>query len=60
MDWQPMDTAIKDRTPILGYDGRIVRIIHWWNNGMSWVMIDTGGVPFEPKCWMPTPKTPEL
>lgn len=56
MRLKPIQTATKDRTPILGTDGKTVRMIHWWNNGMSWVIIDSGGVPFNPTHWMNVPK----
>lgn len=59
MKWKTIETAPKDGTNILGYDKPMIRMIKWWNNGESWVVSDTSGLPFYPTHWMILPKPPK-
>lgn len=71
--WQPIDTAPKDGSEIIGHDGDYVQIIHWetdpdelWNGRPHWC--DRDAEPFyamhwlaisEPPCYNPpTPSAP--
>lgn len=64
MQWQPMETAPKDGTIVLGYDRKAKK----WNvKFMTYHTTMTGGYwrnevvtgVFNPTHWMPLPKPPE-
>ena len=65
MDWQPIETAPRDGTPILVSDGSIVEVASWSCSTTSWnatsgVLLGEGlaNILCEPTCWMPLPKPP--
>lgn len=61
-DWQPIDTAPKDGTPILVWNAGYVAVMCWWErcweyaNGIQryWPRADER----EPTHWMPLPDAP--
>ena len=68
-DWQPIETAPKDGTPILGYDpGRTgegyfdsVYVVRWMENSWQHGWIEAGGEGYDtyhPTHWMPRPNPP--
>ena len=65
--WQPMETAPKDGTPILTFDGVFYQVVSWghrkWigNTPADWGWAGQG-VTYLPDtfiCWMPIPPTSE-
>ena len=58
--WKPISSAKKERTPILGWNGKVIRMIEWWENGMSWVVTDSIGFPFTPTHWKNLPDEPKI
>jgi hypothetical protein len=65
MEWQPIETAPRDGTHILGYaDGEMAAVYclpTWYDDGWS---LSVSGKPasdsyFWPTHWMPLPKPPE-
>lgn len=60
MDWQPIETAPKDGTRVLGCDGSCVEVIFfikgrgWFNQSAE---ISLWNV-FPPTHWMPLPQPP--
>ena len=64
MNWQPIETAPKNETPILGYFKTIPRIrACWWSefqakkHGVGWAY-DNNGLD-QPTHWMLLPEPPE-
>lgn len=70
MDWQPIETAPRDRTRILAITGQIAdeRFAHWSNREfVVFYMGDLSGWALFPgmgcgddwlKCWLPLPPPP--
>lgn len=62
MDWQPMDTAVKDTTNVLGCDGNRCFIMEWSFRYSSWLSVPaaSGGLwaNVYPTHWMPLPAPP--
>jgi hypothetical protein len=60
MSWQPIETAPKDGTPILAYDGGIW--VAWWfvtnERIKGWATLDH--VIDDPTHWMPLPDPPHM
>lgn len=61
MEWQPIETAPRDGTPVLAATSRSQYVA--WNNGRSdmWVFVDDGrgnSFFFRPTHWMPLPPPP--
>ena len=62
MTWQPIETAPKDGTLILGYKNGEMATVEWaycgesgdWNLVVSW-----DGQPWTPTHWMPLPEPPD-
>ena len=51
MDWQPIETAPRDGTPILGWDDcGYMAVVHW--NKMDWRLMITGDCAADDK-WSP-------
>jgi hypothetical protein len=68
MEWQSIDTAPKDGTPILVYEGGAIYTAKFdkffsWSDETGWRLPDmldiTGDVSAEPTHWMPLPEPPE-
>ncbi len=66
MSWQPIDTAPKDGTPILGWDGRDLAVVYWYafeHPGGAWFLstVDLSGADglSQPTHWQPLPEPPE-
>ncbi len=59
-DWQPIESAPKDRTLILCWDGRARVICDWCDGGWD-VTHDTedySWADYAPTHWMPLPEPP--
>ena len=60
-EWQPIETAPKDMTRVLGYVEEYI-VVMWWftySNGRScWETVD-GESEVDPTHWMPLPKPPQ-
>ena len=65
MTWQPIDTAPKDGTPILGWDGEHIAICYWYQYKLQslfrsrrvsggWYLSTTGGMQEDSGSWLPT------
>lgn len=65
MTWQPIETAPKDGTPILGWSDEGVAYVCWWRpgrRGTAWAFFyapDVGTFSFHPTLWQPLPEPPE-
>ena len=68
-EWQPIETAPKDGTSVLGFDGIGIAIMEWWepepeedgeSRYPSWVSYSNTGQEFlsAPTHWMPLPAPP--
>jgi hypothetical protein len=64
MEWQPIETAPKDGTPVLGYrdvDGVMATV--YWTTWGGWSLVAPGGYAeeddWEPTHWMPLPDPPK-
>ena len=60
-EWQPIETAPKDGTPILAYNETGVMYTVWYEGGM-WCFSSTktiGRLGFNPTRWMPLPEAPQ-
>jgi hypothetical protein len=62
MKWQRIETAPKDGTKVLLWDGMITtgewcENPHPWNDGKWW--IEGGQITGNPTHWMPLPEKPE-
>lgn len=65
LKWQPIETAPKDGTAILVYEGDDIGVVLWrqqaFTNGeMEWCAQDCcdGVTIYKPTHWMPLPKRP--
>jgi hypothetical protein len=71
MRWQPIETAPKDNTPILIWDGEDISLAEWNDIGRKWNCLcgggavwdgdgDTGGLVavYSATHWMPLPSPP--
>ena len=63
MNWQPIETALNDETPILAFDGdNITSVI--WDVDFNWweILVPSEGYRdsdcIEPTHWMPLPEPP--
>jgi hypothetical protein len=61
MDWQPIETAPKDGTHILFWDGDGMSVCYWV--GRRWDLVQTGAYAEDADCWpthwMPLPEPPK-
>ncbi len=57
-DWQPIETAPKDGTEILTWDGNEHQIL-WWLDAVGWVG-DDDFLDKLPTYWQPLPEPPAL
>ncbi len=59
-EWQPIETAPKDGTHILGWCKRYGAIEVWWFQDMHYYAgwMDSGDSEPEPSHWMPLPTLP--
>lgn len=59
-EWQPIDTAPKDGTSILGYDDHDMNIVYWSFSG--WNLVCAGSyaeyTDWDPTHWMALPDPP--
>ena len=67
MNWQPIETAPKEGTAILVYDGDIMTTAAWnkmfYDEDPEWVILtyddwDLDSPRFSPTHWMPLPDPP--
>lgn len=67
-EWQPIETAPKDRTRFLAWGGvfnDLPYILAWepteFNEAMPWKLVQTTGRIYEhvPQYWMPLPDPPQ-
>jgi hypothetical protein len=64
-EWQPIETAPRDETYILGYADGEMTVVHWrdydgegcWQLAVSGLHADDG--EWWPTHWMPLPKPPK-
>jgi hypothetical protein len=61
--WQLIETAPKDGTRILAWDGLCMMVL-WWGSGgwydAQWVTVHLdNNRPFAPTHWMPLPEPPK-
>lgn len=57
-EWQPIETAPKDGTPILVADsGPYAFVVEWNNKHRAWLGADRSA--WEPTHWMPLPEPPK-
>lgn len=56
--WQPIETAPKDGTHILGFDSGEAQIITWDNYDNSWMVYPQLMFDVTPTHWQPLPPTP--
>ena len=60
-DWQPIETAPRDGSQFLAWDGVCIENIKW-RNGMwqtSWAHDEKYSMNGAPTHWMPLPQPPE-
>lgn len=55
-DWQPIETAPKDSTEILAWDGDEIKIV-WWGGLNGWLFSDDW-IRVYPTHWQPLPEPP--
>lgn len=63
MEWQPIETAPKDGTRILAWDGRSIHVAYWgWDNPANRLAWLGGHCRIDhidqPTHWMPLPEPP--
>lgn len=64
-EWQPIETAPRDGTPILGYDNGIIRVCVPKLFGPRWewfrddIIVPNNTWSIEPSHWMPLPEPPK-
>ena len=56
-DWKPIETAPKDGTNILVYDGKYIRTATW--EGDRWNSVDLQEFYYKITYWMPLPEPPK-
>lgn len=59
--WRPMDSAPKDGTPILVWDGSfygLAQYTDWAASDGPWRSVDDPGISHQALCWMPLPPPP--
>lgn len=66
--WQPIETAPKDGTPVLGWDGDCMTTVQWWWPSIGtpadgyWDLVCAGMYASDgewaPTHWMPLPPPP--
>lgn len=57
-EWQPIETAPKDGTPILVCDkGPYAYVAEWFQHSRTWIGADK--MYWEPTHWMPLPEPPK-
>ena len=63
MEWQPIETAPKDGTPVLGYRDGDMATVEWRATWGEWVLAVPGAYAedddWKPSHWMPLPNPPE-
>lgn len=66
MNWQPIETAPMDGTPILGFDGSNMTTIYYWKGRIfpgEWSLCAPGlyaeDDEYLPTHWMPLPEPPK-
>jgi hypothetical protein len=61
-DWNPIETAPQDETPIQGWNGLEMTSIKWDKLMGRWELVCPGeyaeDLTFHPICWMPLPAEP--
>jgi hypothetical protein len=63
--WQPIESAPRDGTPFLGYDGSEMTVVQWtkWGEIGYWTLLVCGAYAedgeWTPTHWMPLPYPPE-
>ena len=62
MNWEPIETAPKDGTPILGYARGDYTVVRWNKNGHYWTLCVCGTRADDgewwPTYWLPLPPPP--
>jgi hypothetical protein len=63
MEWQLIETAPKDGTPVLGYHtGKMTMTTVYWGLWNEWQLVESGTYPEDddwlPTHWMPLPAPP--
>lgn len=59
-EWQDIETAPKDETPILvGAPGYRATLVRWSDNGWHYPFTTRRLKAYPPTHWMPLPKSPE-
>jgi hypothetical protein len=59
MTWQPIETAPKDGTDVLAWDGDSVSLVWWSVGAKKWAWGDFYLDAPAPTHWMPLPPPPE-
>lgn len=61
-EWQPIETAPKDGTKVLGWDGGTMTTVEWYELGGYWSLLAVGAwaedSEWVPTHWMPLPEPP--
>jgi hypothetical protein len=58
-DWRPMDTAPKDGSPVLSWDGHHYAVVAWSTRDLCWFVADDQRDDWEtPLFWQPLPPPP--
>lgn len=68
MEWEPIETAPHDGTPVLLFARAVnarapIRIVGWWATGLGWIEAAFGPnrpVGLAPLYWMPLPEIPNV
>jgi hypothetical protein len=62
MEWQPIETAPKDGTPVLGYRDGDMATVEWRASWGEWVLVVPRAYAeddeWKPSHWMPLPDPP--
>jgi hypothetical protein len=62
-EWQAIETAPKDGTPIIGWDGYDMSTCYWKAYENQWRLCVPGfraqDADFEPVMWQPCPESPK-